>query len=231
MDTSGEHRDPTGRVTDGWRRSHRAPRAGGAGPSGEASELPLRNPASMLTHLGRHLGWHARTFEVNAQLEQRLAGLDRAEEWLLIRGLPVASVELPIPFVLLGPVGAYILQASRGYWIDEDVALMSRAAAALGAAIRDYPDPVRPCIVILDGAAQERQHFTGTGEGPCWVVSDGRLDPWLSRFRDHGFSEGDIVRLRTLGDPARIRETDRMIVPSGSGHDEGARPEDYYFPG
>ena len=92
---------------------------------------------------------------------------------------------------------------------------MSYAAEALGAAIREYPDPVRPCIVILDGTAQERQHFTGAGEGPCWVVSDGRLLPWLLRFRDHGFSEGDIARLRALADPARIRETERTFVPRG----------------
>jgi hypothetical protein len=50
------------------------------------------------------------------------------------------------------------------------------------------------------------------------------------RFRDHGFSHGDIARLRALADPARIREPERAITPSGSGHD-GARPEDYYFPG
>jgi len=183
----------------------------------------------MLTHLGRHLGWHARTVEVNDQLEQRLACLDRSD-WLRIRGLPLGSVELPIPFVLFGPAGAFILQASRGYWIDQDVALMSRAARALGAAIREYPDPVRPCIVILDGATQERQHFTGAGDGPCWVVSDGRLVRWLLRFRDHGFSQGDIARLGALADPARIRETERTVAPRGSGH-SGSAPEDYYFPG
>lgn len=181
----------------------------------------------MLDHLGRQLGWHARTAEVNDQFEQRLACLGR-DEWLSIRGLPV--VELPIPFVLFGPTGAFILQASRGYWIDQDIALMSRAAKTLGGAIRAYPDPVRPCIIILDGATPERQHFTGAGEGPCWVVSHDRLLPWLLRFRDHGFSHGDIARLRALADPARIREPERAITPSGSGHD-GARPEDYYFPG
>jgi hypothetical protein len=95
---------------------------------------------------------------------------------------------------------------------------MSRAARALGGAIRDYPDPVRPCIVILDGTAQERHHFTRAGEGPCWVVSDGRLLPWLLRFRDHGFSPGDIARLRGFADPARIKETDRTIIPRGKGH-------------
>ena len=137
----------------------------------------------------------------------------------------------PIPFVLFGPAGAFILQASHGYWIDQDVVLMSCAAGALGAAIRDYPDPVRPCIVILDGVTQERQHFTGAGAGPCWVVSDGRLLPWLLRFHDHGFSRGDIARLRALADPARFRETERTIVPAGSGHPGGTRPEDYYFPG
>jgi hypothetical protein len=229
MDNGGDHLDTTGRARDGWRRSHGAPGAGDANPQREAPELPLRNGPRMLTHLGRYLSWHARTIEVNDQLAQRLACLDRSD-WLRVMGLPLGSVELPIPFVLFGPAGAFILQASRGYWIDQDVALMSRAARALGAAIREYPDPVRPCIVILDGTAQERQHFTGAGEGPCWVVSDGRLLPWLLRFRDHGFSQGDIARLRALADPARIRETERTVVPRGIGH-SGSAPEDYYFPG
>jgi hypothetical protein len=229
MDTSGEQDGSTGRATDGWRRSHNAPGAGDAGPPHEAPELPLRNPSRMLTHLGRHLGWHTRTGEVNDQLEQRLGCLDRSE-WLRVRGLAIDRVEVPIPFVLFGPAGVFIMQASRGYWIDEDIDLMCRAANALGGAIRGYPDPVRPCIVILDGSTQERQHFTGTGDGPCWIVSDGRLLPWLLRFRDHGFSEGDVARLHALADP-RIRETERTIVPRGKGHSGGGAPEDYYFPG
>jgi len=228
MDMGGEHRDTTGRARDGWRRSHSASDAGGAGPQRDAPELPLHNAPRMLGHLGTHLRWHARTVEVNDQLEQRLACLDRSD-WLYVRGLPLGSVELPIPFVLFGPASVFILQASRGHWIDQDIALMSRAANALGAAIREYPDPVRPCIVILDGSTQERQHFTGAGEGPCSIVSGGRLLPWLLRFRDHGFSAGDIARLRRLADPARIRETERTVIPRGAGH-SGSRPEDYYYP-
>ena len=85
--------------------------------------------------------------------------------------------------------------------------------------------------MILDGNTQERQHFTGTGKGPCWIVSDGRLLPWLLRFRDHGFSQGDIARLRGLANPARIRETERSAIPRGAGHSPGTAPEDHYFPG
>ena len=227
MDKGGEHCDGTGgRAHVGDRDSRRA-RTGRAGPRGDASELPLRNAPRMLGHLGRFMRWHARTVEVNEQLERRLACLDRSD-WLHVRALPVDSLELPIPFVLFGPTGVFILQASRGHWIDQDIALMSRAANALGAAIREYPDPMRPCIVILDGKAQERQHFTGTGEGPCWIVSDGRLLLWLLRFRDYGFAAGDIARMRGLADPARIRETERTVVPFGDGH-SGGRLEDYYF--
>jgi hypothetical protein len=221
METGGEHRDTTGRDKGDWRRSQSLPGASAAGP--------LHNAPRMLRHLGRHLRWHARTIEVNDRLEQRLACHLNRSVWLRVRDLPLASVELPIPLMLFGPTGVFILQASRGHWIDQDIALMSRAANSLGAAIREYPDPVRPCIVILDGNTQERQHFTGTGEGPCWIVSDEQLLPWLLRFRDHGFAASDIARLRRLADPARIRETVRTIVPHGEGH-SGSRPGDYYFP-
>jgi hypothetical protein len=231
MDTSGEQHDSAGGTPDGWRRSHEASGAGDASPH-ESSELPLHNAPAMLTHLGGQLAWHARMVAVNDQLEQRLGCLDRSE-WLSIRGLALDSVEVPVPWVLFGPAGVFILQASRGYWIDQDIDLMSRAADALGAVIREYPDPVRPCIVILDGSARERQHFAGIahhGAGPCWIVSDGRLLPWLLRFRDHGFSQGDIARLHALVDPTRIRETERTVVPRGDGH-SGNAPQEHYFPG
>jgi hypothetical protein len=230
MDTGRQEGDDMGRATDGGRRSHIAPGAGDAGPPREAPELPLRNPPRMLSHLGRHLGWHTRTVNVTDQLEQRLGCLDRSE-WLRVRSLPLEKVEVAVPFVLFGPTGVFILQASRGYWLDTDIDLMARAASALGRAIRDYPDPVRPCVVILDGTSQERQHFTGTGKGPCWIVSDGRLLPWLLRFRDYGFSQGDIARLHGLANPARIRETERLAIPRGAGHSPGTAPEDHYFPG
>jgi hypothetical protein len=232
MDASGAQEDSEGRAADGRRRSRNVPGAGDVGRSREASELPLHNAPAMLTHLGGQLAWQARMVEVNDQLEQRLGRLDRSE-WLQVRGLALDSVEVPIPWMLFGPSGVFMLQASRGHWIDGDIDLMSRAATALGGVIRDYPDPVRPCIVIIDGGAQERQHFAGMahrGAGPCWIVSDGRLLPWLLRFRDQGFSEGDIARLRALADPARIRETEHRILPRGGGH-SGSAPQDYYFPG
>ena len=64
---------------------------------------------------------------------------DRSE-WLRVRSLPLEKVEVAVPFVLFGPTGVFILQASRGYWLDTDIDLMTRAAGALGRAIREYPD-------------------------------------------------------------------------------------------
>jgi hypothetical protein len=129
----------------------------------------------------------------------------------------VSSVSIPI--VLFGPTGVFMLSGSRDFWLDEDIALMNKAAHTFGSVMmRDYPDPVRQGIVILDGEDQERQHFTGAGEGPCWIVNDRRLVGWLLRYRDHGLSEGDIARLRTEADPTRFREPVRNFTPPGTGH-------------
>jgi hypothetical protein len=227
MEASGDHRKSPGHARDGERRPHTAPGAGDAGPEQKA-DLRLRNSPALLGHLGGQLGWHSRTAEVNDELAKQLAYLDPAE-WLIVRGLPVRSI--PIPFMLFGPTGLFLLQASRGYWIDEDVAVMSRAAAGADIVLRDYPGRTRPCIVILGGGGQERHYFTGLGEGPCWIVSEDRLLPSLLRFADHGFSAGDIRRLRESSNPARIRETRRDATPRGPGHAPGTRPEDWYFPG
>jgi hypothetical protein len=62
------------------------------------------------------------------------------------------------------------------------------------------------------------------------VVSDGRLIPWLLRYQDHGFSEGDLACLREESDPARIRELARNLRPRGAGH-PGTSPEDFFFAG
>jgi hypothetical protein len=203
----------------------------GMDPSGDYRASPdhtaLRNSPEMLCHLGGQLGWHHRTAAVNEELERRLCCLDDLQ-WHVVRDLPICSVTIPI--VLFGPTGVFLLQGSRGFWTAEDLSLMTRAARTLGSVMRDYPDPVRPGIVILGGDAQERQHFTGAGEGPCWVITDGRLVPWLSRYQDHGFSQGDIACLRGVSDPSRIREPERDLVPRGSGN-AGESLEDFYFTG
>ncbi len=52
----------------------------------------------------------------------------------------------------------------------------------------------------------------------------------VSRYQDHGFSEGDIARLRDEADPTRISEVVRNLVPKGTGH-VGESHEDWFFPG
>jgi len=233
MDSSDDRRDSTGHTRDGERRPHTAPGAGDAGPApdGQGQALELRNPPEMLSYVGVRLGWHQRTALVNNELERRLtcADLD-SSQWHLVRNVLVGSVVV-VPIVLFGPTGVFMLQGSRGFWLDEDIALMNQAAHTFGAVmLGDYPDPVRHGIVILDGEDQERQHFTGAGEGPCWVVNDRRLIGWLSRYQDRGLSEGDIACLRAEADPTRFREPSRNLTPRGTGHD-GASAEDFFYPG
>jgi hypothetical protein len=121
------------------------------------------------------------------------------------------------------------LQASRGFWTDEDVALMSGAAQALRGVLR-YPDSARRAIVLLGESREERQHFTGDGEGPCCVLGVSRLVGWLHRYDDHGFSEADLGVIRDAADPTLIREPPRNVLPLGRGHSPES-PEDFYFPG
>ena len=168
----------------------------------------------MLDHVGRQLGWNRRTKLVNDELERQLAELD-GFEWAVERDVPICSVTIPL--LVFGPTGVFLLQGSRGLWTEEDVSLMSRAATTLSGVLRDYADPVRPAIVVLRDDRQERQHFSGTGEGPCWILGDAYLLRWLQRFRDYGLSEGDIAYLRDRADPSGIREQNRIFTPRGEG--------------
>jgi hypothetical protein len=168
----------------------------------------------MLRDFGRHLQWHARRREVNNELDRTLRGLD-GFAWHIERDLLICSV--PIPFVLLGPSGLFLLQGSRGQWTAEDVDLMSRAARRLRGALSAYPDSAHPAIVILDKDQMPREHFTGAGEGPCWIFGEGWLSRWLHRFGDHGFSEADIATFRDQSDPTRILERERDFMPRGKG--------------
>jgi hypothetical protein len=184
-------------------------------PKEHRSRAPARrNPDRMLCDFGRHLGWHGRTRQVNGELERRLGGLD-GFAWHIERDLRICSV--PIPFVLLGPGGLFLLQASRGQWTAEDLDLMSRAARTLARTLADYPDEAHPAIVMLEDDQPPRQHFTAAGEGPCWILGDDWLSRWLDRFCDHGLSEADIAVLRDHSDPARICERQRVLRPRGEG--------------
>jgi hypothetical protein len=70
---------------------------------------------------------------------------------------------------------------------------------------------------VLIGDRQEpRQHFTGTGEGPCWELGEACLLPWLHSFRDRGLTKADVARLREIADPAGLVEPRRSFVPGGS---------------
>ena len=173
-----------------------------------------RNPDSTFEALCVHFAWHARTSDVNDELERQLRALDGCQ-WHFERGFSIASV--PIPFVLFGPVGVLLLQASRGFWSDRDIVGMYRAAEALRLTLEGYPDPVHCGIVMLGEELSPRQHFAASGEGPCWIVSDDMLIDWLHSFDDHGLSDGDVAFLRAWGGADRVREPRRLWVPRGHG--------------
>lgn len=170
-----------------------------------------RNPDWTFQGVCKYLVWHGRTRLVNDTLQARLCDLDWSE-WHFERDFSIGAV--PIPFMLFGPTGVFLLQASRGYWTNRDVTDMCRAADTLRAALKGYPDPVHAGIVMLDETELPRQCFACGGEGPCWTLGEGVLEEWLRSFRDRGLSREDVVFLRAWGSAARSFEPRRVFVPA-----------------
>ena len=177
-------------------------------------EEATRTTDDTLRQLGGHLAWHGRTVFVNDELERHLRQLDGLA-WHFDRSLPLCGK--CIPFVLFGPSGVFLLAGSRGQWTSDDLASMSTAADAIGSVMPGYASPIRTVLVIIGDHQAPRQHFTGIGDGPCWVLGEGWLLPWLYRFRDHGLAEPDIARLRGMADASVLRERRRTVIPSGHG--------------
>ncbi len=172
-----------------------------------------RNSDETFHELCTYLVWHGRTRLVNDTLETRLRTLDESA-WHYVRGLSIGSV--PIPFVLFGPVGVWLLQASHGYWSTRDIADMCRAADTLRGALKGYPDPVHAAIVVLAEELEPRQHFAGGGEGPCWILGEEMLPSWLYSFHDRGLSREDVAVLRAWGSPTRSCEPRRLFTPANA---------------
>jgi len=185
-----------------------------AASEGPASVKARRNPDGTFQVLCKHLAWHARTREVNDELERRLHALNSCV-WGFERGFSIASVR--VPFMLFGPVGVFLLQASGGFWSGRDIVDMRRAAETLRLTLTGYPDPVHCGIVMLSEEVPPRQYFAGGGEGPCWMLGEDALVDWLHSFDDHGLSEGDIAFLRDWSSRARVREPRRPSTPLGEG--------------
>jgi hypothetical protein len=182
--------------------------AGNEQPAG----LARRNPDATFRGLCNLLAWHGRTREVNEELAVALQALDR-RHWHIERDFLVGAV--PIPFIVFGPTGVFILQGSRGYWTNRDIVKMYEAAGTLAKALIGYPDPVRCGIVMLEETIEHRQHFANDGTGPCWIVAGELLIHWLHAFCDRGLSEGDAAFVRAWASPSRVCEPRRLFEPVG----------------
>jgi hypothetical protein len=178
---------------------------------------PVRRlPDTTLRGLAAHFCWQRRTRKVNDELAARLEELDRAR-WYFERDLPVVGYFLPIPFVLFGPTGVFLLEGSAGFWTNEDIASMSSSARTIESALPGYPSAVRPAIVLIGHEQEPRKHFTAAGEGPCWELGVDWLATWLHRFSDRGLAPSDSAALRGMSDCTGLREHRRLFVPKGAG--------------
>jgi hypothetical protein len=188
----------------------------------------LGNTDALLRHLSEELARHRGCVADNAELERKLRCLD-GFQWHIERNLLVQAVKfldtkgtessraVSIPVLLLGPTGVFVLHAARGAWSYEDVAILSNTAQRLDRVFRDYPDPVRAAIVLLDSSFAARHHYTWAGEGPCSVLGDAHLECWLTSRNDHGFTEADIARLRDQPDPSQLKAPRPSLTPRGHG--------------
>ena len=147
----------------------------------QPARLARRNTDETFRDVCNRLAWHNRTMEVNAELAADLHALD-ARQWHVERDWPIEGVLNPIRFIVFGPTGVFLLQASRGYWTNRDIEEMCEAADTLARAMIGYPDPVRCGIVMLDETIEHRQHFAKGGCGPCWIVA-GELLYLVRAFR------------------------------------------------
>jgi hypothetical protein len=187
--------------------------------------LARRNPDVTFRELCNRLAWHGHTREVNDELAVALQALD-PRHWHIERDFPIEAqmprqierrfpIEVPIPFMLFGPTGIFLLQASRGYWTTRDIVEMCQAADTLVRALIGYPDPVRCGIVMLEETIEHRQHFSNDGAGPCWIVAGELLVHWLYAFRDRGLAEGDTAFVHAWASASRVREPRRLFEPVG----------------
>lgn len=182
------------------------------GNSDKQAELARRNLDVTFRGICDLLVWHGRTREVNDELAVALQALEPGD-WHIERDFPIGGV--PIPFMLFGTTGIFLLQGSRGYWTDGDITDMCQAANMLGRALIGYPDPVQSGIVILDETIEHRQHYSGDGAGPCWIVAGELLVHWLYAFDNRGLSAGDTAFVRAWASASRVREPRRLFEAVG----------------
>lgn len=184
-----------------------------AGEDDQPAGLARRNPDIAFRDVCNLFAWHGRTKEVNDELARELQDLDKSR-WHIERDFLIGGV--PIPFILFGSTGVFLLQGSRGYWTNRDIVEMSDAAAVLAAALIGYPDPVRCGIVMLEETIEHREHFAGDGTGPCWIVAGELLVHWLYSSEDRGLSDCDIAFVRAWASASRVLEPRRLFEPIGS---------------
>lgn len=181
-----------------------------------SAQEQVADASPMLESLGRLFAWHDRTRVVNDRLEAVLRELD-GKAWHFERGLTIEGSTLPIPFVLLGATGVFLLAGSAGRWDNDDLMSLIAAASTVGANISCYPSRVHSALVIVGEEDEPRQHFTEDGIGPCWILGETRVREWINGFDERGLSADDIAVLRALADSRLIREEHRIFPPIGWG--------------
>jgi hypothetical protein len=193
-----------------------------AASNDQPARVARRNRDITFRDLCNLLAWHNRTRAVNDELAVALQALE-PRHWHIERDFPIAGV--PIPFIMFGPTGVFLLRASRGYWTSRDVEQMCQAADTLGRALIGYPDPVRCGIVMLDETIEHRQNFASDGTGPCWIVAGELLVHWLYAFCDRGLAESDTAFVRAWASASRVLEPRRLFEPVGGDDALSLEPE------
>ena len=101
-------------------------------------------------------------------LRHEVGNLD-ARCWLVERDMQLAGTT--IPFVLFGPYGVLVLSASE-VWTMRDLSVVRWAADDLGAALPDYPHPIRSGIYVPGHEGEPRWWCNDRG-GTAWILATG----------------------------------------------------------
>jgi hypothetical protein len=158
-----------------------------------------------LVQLARTLDLARRRRAAAECLECELAPLG-GDDWLIERDVEVASGR--IPWLVLGPMGVFALEATEGPWGLEALAGLAARAVEVRALLAGSSVMVDAAVVLAFDELPPRMWFAGAALGGrgAWVLGADWLLAWMFSFRPaDGLARADVERLDAAAGPSLER--------------------------